>query len=132
MRTEGAVRRVSKILILLFGIGALTYTYSCGMSKEEKESFEIPPPPNAIPWHPDEKIRTINSVGKVTGLPKKGYVSVRLMSNRRVYSAEVNLDEEVPVDSEVKISQVDWPLTSAQKLGSEPPRLVITEIVAVK
>ena len=104
---------------------------SCGLSKEEKEAAEIPSKPQLAPWLTEETFVTIRPVEKVEG-SIKGVVPVRRLKTDRVYSAELERYREVPVGSKVKVSKMDWPINSSQRLRTDLEHPIITEVLPEK
>lgn len=120
--------RNSATTIVLFCL--LVVIFGCGPSKEEKEAAEIPPEPQLTPWLDEETFVTIRSVGILEN-SVKGFVSIRGLTTKRVYSAEVEIYREIPVGSEVKVSNMHWPRTSAQRAGPDSGHLIVTEVLPV-
>lgn len=104
---------------------------SCGLSKEEKEAAEIPSNPQLTSWLSEETFETIRPVSRVEG-SIKGVVPVRRLKTNTVFSAELELFEEVPVGSKVRVSKMNWPISSAQRFGPDSEHPIITEVLPEK
>ncbi|MDO8742147.1 MAG: hypothetical protein Q7J45_01230 [bacterium] len=83
------------------------------------------------PWVPEETFVTIRPVERVKD-STKGFVPVRRLKTGSVYSAELEIYREVPVGSKVTVSKMDWPISSAQRFGSDAAHLIITEALIDK
>ena len=104
---------------------------SCGLSKEEKEAAEIPSNPQLTSWLSEETFETIRPVSRVEG-SIKGVVPVRRLKTNTVFSAELELFEEVPVGSKVRVSKMNWPISNAQRFGPDSEHPIITEVLPEK